>query len=139
MTRINLGVQPSELCDQMLIAAYRELPRMTALAIQRLEKYHGPGPGPDRPTLGIGHMAYFLPYGLWLVDHYSMLVSEMLFRGFSPQHRYWSYPDELKQDPMPVDHIADFKSIIRHRINQQLKAMKRVPKWTNRSKPSWVM
>lgn len=32
ITRINIGISPSELCDQMLIACYRELPRMVAFA-----------------------------------------------------------------------------------------------------------
>jgi hypothetical protein len=139
VTRINLGVNPSELCDQMLLASYRELPRMNAFALKRLEKYDGAGPCPELPTLGTGHMAYFLPYGIWLKDHYTEIIRELLGRGFKPQYTLWRYPEKLSQDFMPWEHKHDFAPLLKCRINQQLKAMKRSPTWTNRSKPEWAI
>ena len=84
MTRINLGIAPYELCDQHLLAEYRELPRMRAFAMKRLAKYGGPGPRPEHFTLGTGHMAFFLPYGLSLEYRWRCLKREMEFRGFRP-------------------------------------------------------
>jgi hypothetical protein len=139
MTRINLGVHPSELCDQMLVAEYRELPRMNAFALKRLEKYDGAGPRPEFPTLGTGHMAYFLPYGLWLIAHYEQILQEMEFRGFKAKNKYWSYPSIFCVRGMALSVAAQFQPAIRERINQQLKAMKRIPTWTNRSKPEWLL
>ena len=139
MTRINLGVIPHELCDQMLRGEYHELPRMVSFAWERWLRYGNAGPRPLEPTLGIGHMAYFLPYGAWLTDRFSFLVEEMEHRGFATQF------NELKPFPpgsnryVPEGHSKQFRPLICERINLRLLEMKRTPTWTNRSKPSWVM
>ena len=50
MTRINVGICEEELCDQHLVAEYRELPRLFG---------HIPkGPIPGCFTLGRGHVNY---------------------------------------------------------------------------------
>lgn len=76
MTRINL-VPPSELCDRHLIAEYRELPRVFALA----------RPCADAPVtycLGKGHVKFFYDKLRFLYRRQVVLYREMLSRGFKP-------------------------------------------------------
>lgn len=75
MTRINV-VPPSELCDRHLLAEYRELPRVFALA-----RYC-----PDAPkeyTLGKGHVKFFYDKLGFLLDRFNLLVLECKKREFN--------------------------------------------------------
>lgn len=79
MTRINC-VSPSELVDKHLLAEYRELPRVFALA-------RAPRSGeafPSEYTLGRGHVTFFYDKLGYLANRHSQLVKEMLRRGFKP-------------------------------------------------------
>ena len=58
MTRIN-PIDPKELTDQHLLAAYREHPRAFALARPGVKV-------PAKYTLGTGHVKFFYPRTLWL-------------------------------------------------------------------------
>lgn len=136
MTRINAGIITSELCDQMLLAEYRELPRMVAFCQKRLDKYGDIGPHFYNPTLGTGHMSYFLPYGNTLCLRYSSIVHEMCIRGFSPSYVIpLRYPGPMGTIP-EYDH-ARWRSILIPRIRLRLSQMKRTPTWTNSERPSW--
>lgn len=136
MTRINLGVIPSELCDQHLIAEYRELPRMVPFATERWHTYHDTGPRPSLPTLGTGHMAYFIPYGLYLQARFYKLRAEMLHRGFVPTLSWRPYPAAWASGVILPDHITPFIPLIRERICERLASMSRV-RWTARARPHW--
>lgn len=74
MTRINC-IPPSELVDKHLVAEYRELPRIFALAKHVAD-------APDRYVLGTGHMKFFYNKLKWLTDRHGELVKEMRKRGF---------------------------------------------------------
>lgn len=80
MTRINV-IEPAELTDQHLLAEYRELPRIFALA------------RPLRPRevvptyrLGAGHVRFFYPLTGWLSRRQAALIAECKRRGFSIKH-----------------------------------------------------
>lgn len=76
MTRINC-IPVQELTDRHLLAEYRELPRVFALA----------RPCPEAPscyTLGTGHIKFFYDKLLYLQRRQVALVAEMRRRGMSP-------------------------------------------------------
>lgn len=135
MTRINIGIDPSELCDQHLVAEYRELPRMRAFALARLAKYGNCGPRPELPTLGHGHMAYFLPFGLFLSERFESLASEMRLRGFTPALGWRDYP---WGGDIPSLHLVVAVPFLMARIRDRLRAMRRQPTWTNAVRPGWA-
>ena len=139
MTRINAFISTHELCDQHLLAEYRELPRMVAFCVQRLAKYRGElGPRFDYPTLGEGHMSYFLPYGDSLCIRQAGIVLELQRRGFSPEHTGpLVYPGPMGR--FPVEHCQPWRAILIPRITERLKTMKRKPTWTKSTRPYWSL
>ena len=81
MTRINV-VPVTELSDQMLGAEYRELPRVVGLA--RGAAFRGEKPGDymgSGYTLGPGHVQFFYPRLLWVIQRYDSIVRECTRRG----------------------------------------------------------
>lgn len=83
MTRINC-VPVEELTVRHLVAEYRELPRVYALARRALERGERPEDHPDAYVLGPGHVRFFysrLGYVRW---RQVALVLEMLRRGYRP-------------------------------------------------------
>jgi len=80
MTRINV-VPVQELCDEHLLAEYRELPRVFRLA----------RPCPDAPkeyVLGAGHVKFFYDKLDYLTDRFQLLVCEGRRRGFVLNYEY---------------------------------------------------
>lgn len=81
MTRINV-IPPSELCDQHLLAEFRELTRIpNGVLSGKLKTYY-----PDRPlvyTLGAGHVKFFTNKLYWLHIRYAALLNECGNRGFN--------------------------------------------------------
>lgn len=81
MTRINL-VPPEELCDQMLRAEIRELPRVFPLA----EKFWANGGEindlPKNYCLGKGHVRFFYARYHFLYERFYDLLMEAHSRGF---------------------------------------------------------
>lgn len=78
MTRINV-IPPAALTDQHLIAEYRELPRVFALA----------RPAPDAPpayTLGAGHVRFFYGRTGYLSRRQADIIAECQSRGFNVAH-----------------------------------------------------
>lgn len=138
MTRINASIHPSELCDQHLVAELRELPRMAAFAKLRLTTIGLTGI-PKLPTLGTGHMAFFLPYGLYLKRRHEWLRAEMGHRGFKVTEYdtdiWHDYPWQADLDDSVLAYARD---LLIKRINSRLCAMKRTPTWTNRFAPTWA-
>ena len=74
MTRINL-VPPQELCDQHLLAEYRELPRVITLAriIDDVPRHF---------ILGTGHVMFFYNKMTFLLRRYNSIVRELRKRNF---------------------------------------------------------
>lgn len=85
MTRINV-IPPAELCRQHLVAEYRELPRVFALARKAQTRTNQPV-APAEYTLGNGHVRFFYDKAQWLVRRHAALVAEMERRGYAPAFR----------------------------------------------------
>ncbi len=79
MTRINV-VPVEELCDQHLLAEWRELPRMRSYSEKTKKSL---SEIPSSYTLGEGHMTFFLDKGEFLESRHAELTAELLARGFS--------------------------------------------------------
>lgn len=85
MTRINC-IPPRELSREHLIAEYRELPRIFALAraaIARGERPDDPR-NPTRYTLGTGHVRFFYCRLGYLLKRQLAIIEEMRTRGYRP-------------------------------------------------------
>lgn len=112
MTRINC-VPVEELSDQHLLAEYRELPRVFALA----------RPDPKAPaeyTLGAGHVRFFYSRTGYLSRRQGELIAECLRRGFDIAHRTPPAPiPGLDADWEPDDRAL---AINRARIRERLDA-----------------
>lgn len=79
MTRINC-IPVKELTGPHLVAEYRELPRVFALARfpKDNEKF------PEEYTLGTGHVKFFYERLGYLAERHTLLVQEMKRRGYRP-------------------------------------------------------
>lgn len=77
MTRINL-VPPEELCDQHLLAEWRELPRLALAATKAAADCKLP----EVYVLGAGHMKFFYDKGIFLERRHRVLTAELKARGF---------------------------------------------------------
>ncbi len=104
MTRINC-VPPGELSGPHLVAEYRELPRVFALASKAAQR--GSFSQPDRYTLGKGHMLFFYTRLAYLERRHQELVTEMKRRGYKPsfngvrREQFPTIPDEFWNDWQP--------------------------------------
>lgn len=128
MTRINSAIPPKHLCDQHLLAEYRELPRISTLAWKR---YHSAGKklperGPEKFTLGNGHMTFFTYLGKFCQERFNQIVAEMQRRGFKPNYpTYRLHPEGMNEDHTPT---AEERQLLSERIVQR---MPKDPRWTN--------
>ncbi|MBC7149015.1 MAG: pyrimidine dimer DNA glycosylase/endonuclease V [Rhizobium sp.] len=117
MTRINC-IPPSELCGKHLVAEYRELPRVFALAVKAHDR--GQLYGPSSYTLGKGHVRFFYTRLAWLAERQGQLIAEMHRRGYSPKYAAPSLdvvPAMLCAGWTPTD---DAMAINRARISERL-------------------
>lgn len=117
MTRINC-IPPAELTRQHLVAEYRELPRVFALARQAHARNQLDGP--TTYTLGKGHVRFFYTRLAWLARRQAALIAEMVSRGYSPQYGAPSLdglPAALCNDWTPT---AEAMAINRARIAERL-------------------
>lgn len=131
MTRVNIGIEPSELCDQHLTAeAYKEIPR--------LFKYDGRviKNAPPNFKLGKGHMLFCAQFLSTIYDRYNALIEEIYFRGFKSNY---GFRENTSDDVMPQCEIDRARPLLIDRINERIEiSMVRMPKWTNRKRPDWV-
>ncbi len=123
MTRINVGVQPCELCDQHLVAEYRELPRLWNFQAKSLP--------PTQFKLGSGHVLWCAQYQGMLADRYVALVVEMRARGFSVS--YPEPPSGKLNGRRPSDKaIQAARPIVLERLAEKYRTMKKPPRWTGK-------
>ena len=123
MTRINVGIEPSELCDQHLIAEYRELPRLWG----KISKSKPPA----QFKLGSGHCLWCQSHQGMLHDRFTSLVKEMRYRGF--QVSYPDAPAKAKNGSRPSSiEIVRARDIVKERISLRISTMKKPPRWTKR-------
>ncbi|MCA1800564.1 MAG: pyrimidine dimer DNA glycosylase/endonuclease V [Actinobacteria bacterium] len=123
--RANVGVPPSILTDQHLIAEYREL--LIPGGWQRKREW-GVGKTPIPPSfrMGKGHITFWRDKHLYLARRHTVLIAEMKSRGFKPNYVYWDLdeiPEHLKNDWAATPRESE---IIRDRIFSRIM-----------DKPSW--
>lgn len=82
MTRVNVGIKPEQLIDEMLLAEHREIKRMCSYFIEVNRKHVQPII-PEQFTLGSGHMKFFLDKGKYTEERYLELKDECERRGFT--------------------------------------------------------
>lgn len=80
MTRINVGVDPSELNVKMLIAEHREIKRIPNLI--KSGKFDMKGQ-PNKFTLGTGHVKFFYDKIGFLKSRYVSIYNECKSRGYN--------------------------------------------------------
>lgn len=80
MTRINVGIKPSELPDKLLLAEHREIkriPRMITSGKAKLDNI------PTKFKLGTGHVKFFYGQMKYTFERYCSLYYECISRGFN--------------------------------------------------------
>ena len=129
MTRINAHIPPATLCDQHLVAEYREILRTNALAIKRARK-EGKSMLKNIQqsfTLGGGHVTFFYDKLLYIHLRFNALRGEMINRGMNATIE-WSLNelDEFKwlYNDWPEDPTAN--QLIIERILERARTMKKI-------------
>ncbi|MCK9510610.1 MAG: pyrimidine dimer DNA glycosylase/endonuclease V [Pigmentiphaga sp.] len=106
MTRINC-VPVQELSGPHLVAEYRELPRVFALAQKAASR--GDVVSLAAYTLGQGHLRFFYTRLGYLAKRHAELIAEMRRRGYQPRFdgvrrdQYPEIPDALWNDWLPTE------------------------------------
>lgn len=141
MTRVNIGIPVSHLCDQHCFAEYRELPRCFSTTPMDVSKN-------PMPMLKTGHMKWCAAYQGSLIQRQRDLIAELLYRGcYDITHREVDLPPDLKHsNPLFWSKKQDKFGfgILVDRINERLEYMQthakqnHRPRWTKRRKPKWV-
>lgn len=118
MTRINLGVHPSELPDKLLLAEHREITRIPNAITSKKAKIVDI---PAHFTLGKGHVKYFYDKMNTLHTRYTGIYDECVKRGFKVTDKKSSFngiPGEL-WNYVPGKEIARARQIIIERIKSK--------------------
>jgi deoxyribonuclease (pyrimidine dimer) len=122
MTRINVGIPPSELNDKHLIAEAREIKRVPNCVAKGRYNLNSQ---PKEFTLGKGHVSFFYSRLGYLKKRYEELYTECKKRGFNVQYygdAWNNIPSHLMGDYTPSD--TD-RQLIRERISERLKTSKK--------------
>lgn len=125
MTRINVGVLPSELETKHLIAEHREIKRIPNCISKGRFNLAGQ---PKDFTLGPGHVKFFYTRLLYLKKRYEQLYQECLSRGYKVTYYGDAWNDLPKEMMNDYEPTSFDRKIIQERINE-----KKVIKKTNES------
>lgn len=119
MTRINI-VPPQQLCDQHLLAEYRELPR-----VFKLSKNNPKAHIPKTYRLGPGHVTFFYDKLKWLRTRHASIVEELSRREFNVKltEQLSMLEDALENDWMPSEEDTKVNKM---RILERLKNMRHI-------------
>lgn len=100
MTRINC-VPPDQLCQQHLVAEYRELPRIFGAVEKAILRGERPNDSrnPTAYKLGTGHVRFFYPRLGYLVNRQTALIAEMQRRGITTNFK----PPKRSDFPLIAD------------------------------------
>lgn len=129
MTRVNVGINPYELCDQHLLSEYKELPRV-------FRQYKGKAP--EQFTLGTGHVLWCAKRPIYMRHRYLTIVTELQHRGYTLKYLE-PFNIEAKEEPyVTAEEWLRARELLQLRIQDRLSTMKRKPKWINRSRPAWT-
>ena len=117
MTRINVGILPSELNSKHLIAEHREIKRIPNVI--KSGRYNLSGQ-PKKFTLGTGHVKFLYDKLLYLKNRYEKLYAECIKRGFNVQYygdAWIGVPPEFMNDYVPT---KNDRLILQQRIKEKL-------------------
>ena len=117
MTRINVGISPTELTEKHLLAEHREIKRIPNYIARGRYNMEGI---PNKFKLGKGHVKFFYNKLEYLFTRYCKLYLECKNRGFNVQNysKAWdNLPKELLNYYEPTN--AD-REIVQQRINEKL-------------------
>ena len=89
MTRINVGVHPSELPSQLLLAEHREITRIPNNVLSGRAKFDKI---PKEFTLNEGHVRFFYQKLYYLKRRYMALLNECRKRGYNVTSKLGSFP-----------------------------------------------
>lgn len=120
MTRINV-VPVEELCDQHLLAEWRELPRMNGFADKCVDASI-----PGEYVLGAGHMKFFLDKAQFLERRHMELTAELERRGFNLNIKT-KFVMTSKHGSADYSPTPEALSINRARIQERMPANARWP------------
>lgn len=97
MTRINASINPSDLCNQHLLAEYHELPRVLTLAEKHIGK---PLNAPKEFTLGTGHVRFFYNKLMFLHIRFTHIAKELRHRGINiDEAKYKEVIERFRHSP----------------------------------------
>lgn len=118
MTRINCGIDPSELTREHLIAEHREIIRIPGVISKGKANFDNI---PESFRLGAGHVKFFYNKLQYLKERYASLYSEGIKRGYtltSFHHVFDGLPKELMNGYTPSEYD---RNIVKQRIETRLK------------------
>ena len=123
MTRINV-VPVEELCDQHLLAEYRELPRVFALAKLCSD-------APKQYVLGSGHVKFFYDKLCFVYFRLTLLIQECERRGFNIA--YATPPNSLPTNAkLWNDYIPTEEAVALNKQRLHDRMQKFTPRWSNK-------
>ena len=106
MTRVNVGVKPSELTNKHLIAEHREIKRIPNCIKKGRYSLKGQ---PSVFTLGTGHVKFFYDKINYLKKRYVSLYEECIKRDFKVQNYLDAFED------IPQELMGDYEATSRDR------------------------
>jgi deoxyribonuclease (pyrimidine dimer) len=107
--RVNL-INPDLLCDQHLMAEYREsfmLPGSMRLWLKKQSVSDIRKKIPAKFPLGGGHILFFADKGKYMSDRYQILIAELNARGYKLNGDRQAYPLEVHPIEFQNDYIPD--------------------------------
>lgn len=120
MTRINSGINPSELTNKHLLAEHREIKRIPNVI--KKGKYSMKGQ-PKEFKLGTGHVKFFYDKQQYLFERYKQLFDECKKRGFNVtdySNAWTGISVELMNNYNPTERD---RQIVQKRIKERLSSM----------------
>jgi hypothetical protein len=126
VTRINV-VPVSELCDQHLLAEFRELTRIPNCVLSGKLKTNYKDMPADY-VLGPGHVKFFVNKLGWLEQRYDELYRECVARGFNVTKIFPS--DELRNSKISINGWAVSDNAVRINRERIKVRMPQRPRWT---------
>lgn len=130
MTRVNVGIRPSELCDKHLIAEHKEILRIPNNLKNRV------GKPPKKFTLGTGHVLWCTDHMEYMEHRFFLIKEEILWRGFTSK-KFWhgSVPDDQFDRILTNRDLEEARELLKERIKLRLP---KNAKWTKSKRPDWL-
>lgn len=135
MTRVNV-VPPEELCNQHLMAEYREITRIPNLVMKGTLQVKYPEASPVY-ILGPGHVKFFTDKCGFLIERYGLICKECRFRGFGIYPLMTNeWMDPLRALGAYGSYVATPEAIAANRA-RIIDRMPADPRWSSRVRPDW--